>query len=189
METKIVLQRHTKSGRISAGARFALIARAEFGPVVTCRVKETNDVLGNLHFYTPTFSMSVVATVLCSLSILYSSLGHQHELLLTFMPLFTSLHNISKFLANFFYITLSFHLASGKPCTQWKLQRPAEGCRVGDFHQVEFAQNKRELRCPSIPVCVRAGSLRHELIFVTTVAGHALQLTHVHASISAQPRD
>ena len=39
METKIVLQRHTKLGRISAGARSALIARAEFGPVVTSRVK------------------------------------------------------------------------------------------------------------------------------------------------------
>ena len=39
METKIVLQRHTKLGRISACARSALIARAEFGPVVTCRVK------------------------------------------------------------------------------------------------------------------------------------------------------
>ena len=30
METKIVLQRHTKLGRISAGAQSALIARAEF---------------------------------------------------------------------------------------------------------------------------------------------------------------
>ena len=48
METKIVLQRHTKLGRISAGARSALIARAEFGPVVTSRVNN-NITLGVVH--------------------------------------------------------------------------------------------------------------------------------------------
>ena len=45
METKIVLQRHTKLGRISAGARSALIARAEFGPVVTSRVNTLRPAL------------------------------------------------------------------------------------------------------------------------------------------------
>ena len=88
-------------------------------------------------FSTPTFSMSVVATVLSSLSSLYASLGHQHELLL-------SCHS------NFGYCSLVWHACSAKNTQELeKLQLRALRLVYHDYTNT-YDELLERARCPSL---------------------------------------